>query len=98
MFVPGLPEASTNGPLLLGTKQAAWDAIAALFDNDIAVSPLDAIACLFSRESFTDLTDGFSEADYFGMLGLIAPAITDTAVVGNLASQRNRRARRNTFG
>lgn len=92
IYFCGLPEASTNGGVLLATKKAAWEGIL----NDIAlevsaggnaVSP-----AVFSRTLFDPAADPVQATSAF------AAPIESTVLRGNLGSQRGRRYRRSTFG
>lgn len=93
MYVPGLPEASSNGGLLLGTKQAAWDAIAEKFADILNDTAGAANPVIFSSTAYGTDPPGHPAA-----VTAYTAVITSCKVVGNLASQRRRRYRRNTFG
>lgn len=98
MYVPGLPEASTNAGLLLASKVAAWQAIGDKMHADLSGTGYNMTACVFSRQTFLELPNNFTQAQYLAASGEMCPSITECAVVGNLGSQRDRRYRRNVYG
>jgi len=98
MFVPGLPEEATNGGLVTAAAATDLQAVGDLLAQDIGAGGNNMEAVVFSRTTFNELANGFTEVAYVAALGNIAPNITTVQVVGNLASQRDRRYRRNVLG
>lgn len=98
LYLCGLPESATNAGLLLGTQETSFGAVGAKLMEVVSDSGNELAPCIFSRAEFNDLPADFTQAQYEAAVGEIAPQITDVLVIGNLASQRDRRPRRNTFG
>lgn len=98
MYVPGLPEAATNAGRLLAASQAAWDAVAALIKTNIVVDGNTIAPCVYSRTAHGALPNLFTQQQWIDAEESISPIMSNAIVIANLASQRDRRAKRQVFG
>lgn len=97
MYIPGLPEASTNAGLLTAAVRTAWDGVGALLAANIGTGGNTLVPVVFSRTNFLALPNPFNAAQYDNGESC-SSIIVNGQAVGNLGSQRDRRYRRNTFG
>lgn len=90
-FLCGVPEASTNGGVLLASVEDAWTAVANAIAAPVSGGGQGASPCIFSRTKYNP------EADPPQAVGLYTAVITAAQVQGNIATQRGRRTKRSSF-
>lgn len=90
-YLSGVPEASTNGNVLLASVHDAWEAVVEKLATAIAVTTDEAHPCIFSRTLYNPAAAPPQDVSEY------SADITGYQLQGNIATQRRRRAKRSTF-
>lgn len=92
-YLCGVPEASTNGGVLLASVQADWQLIATALAATPVIAGDSAVPCIFSRTSYGPV----NPQEVPTAVNTYTSAITSGTLQGNIATQRRRRTKRNSF-
>jgi len=90
-YLSGVPEASTNGNVLLAANQAEWQAVADELKTTITDAANTVVPVIFSRTEYDPTAIPPQAATVY------TSPITSAPLQGNIATIRRRRARRSTF-
>lgn len=90
-YLSGVPEASTNGGVLLASVKTDWDAVGDAIRSELNDSGNTVAPCIFSRTKYNPAADPPQAVSVYTAL------ITDFATQGNIGTIRRRRTRRSSF-
>lgn len=90
-YISGIPEASTNGGVLLASVLAEFNDLRDRLIETVTDAGNTAVPCIFSRKLYNPA------ADPPQAVGAYTSAITSGTVQGNIATQRRRRTKRSSF-
>jgi len=90
-YYSGVPEASTNGGVLLASVESVWNNLGSLLIEAIADGGNGLSPCIFSRTLYNPAADPPQAVEAYTAI------VTGFSVQGNIATQRGRRTKRSSF-